>query len=65
VVLHFSLDVDGRILSAAAVALGSSAARDIRLAKMLIAQRAIVSPELLADPGIGLKSLLTQPKIYS
>lgn len=60
VVLHFSLDADGRLLSAAAVAQGSAAARDIRLAKMLIAKRAIISPELITDPAVGLKSLLSE-----
>jgi 3-phenylpropionate/trans-cinnamate dioxygenase ferredoxin reductase component len=60
VVLHFSLDTDGRLLSAAAVSKGSAVARDIRLAKMLIAQRSVVSPELLADANVGLKSLLSE-----
>jgi 3-phenylpropionate/trans-cinnamate dioxygenase ferredoxin reductase component len=60
VVLHFSLDTDGRLLSAASVAEGSTVARDIRLAKMLIAQRSVVSPELLADANVGLKSLLSE-----
>jgi 3-phenylpropionate/trans-cinnamate dioxygenase ferredoxin reductase component len=65
VALHFSLDTDGRLLSAASVAEGSTAARDIRLAKMLIAQRAILSPTLLADTTVGLKSLLAQQSIDS
>jgi 3-phenylpropionate/trans-cinnamate dioxygenase ferredoxin reductase component len=60
VLLHFSLDTDGRLLCAASVAEGSAAARDIRLAKMLIGQRSVVSPELLADAQVGLKSLLSE-----
>jgi 3-phenylpropionate/trans-cinnamate dioxygenase ferredoxin reductase component len=59
VMLQFSLDTDGRLLSAASVAEGSSAARDIRLAKMLIAQRCVVPADLLANADVSLKSLLS------
>ena len=33
----------------------------IRLAEMLIARRATPDPAVLADPGVGLKSVLRSP----
>jgi 3-phenylpropionate/trans-cinnamate dioxygenase ferredoxin reductase component len=59
--IHFSIDDDGRLLSAAGVSVGGGVARDIRLAKMLIEQRTIVSGDSLEDPTITLKSMLTPP----
>jgi 3-phenylpropionate/trans-cinnamate dioxygenase ferredoxin reductase component len=61
VAIEFNLDGQGRLLAASAVATGSSVAKDIRLAKMLIAQRAHPSVDSLIDPAIGLKSLLGTP----
>jgi 3-phenylpropionate/trans-cinnamate dioxygenase ferredoxin reductase component len=55
----FGLDTDGRVLSAAGVAPGTKIAKDIRIAEMLIANRAKPSIEDLADPNCNLKSLLT------
>ena len=37
------------------------AARDIKLAEMLIARRAAPDPAALADPGVTLKSVLRSP----
>ncbi len=56
--LQFSLDHDGRLLSAAGVAVGSGVARDVRLARVLIEQRAVISPDTLADASVTLKSLV-------
>jgi 3-phenylpropionate/trans-cinnamate dioxygenase ferredoxin reductase component len=57
-VLRFGLDAEGRLVSASGVAPGTSIARDIRLAEMLIAQRAHPAVDELADPAVSLKSLL-------
>jgi 3-phenylpropionate/trans-cinnamate dioxygenase ferredoxin reductase component len=59
VAIEFNLDTQGRLLAASAVAMGSSVAKDIRLAKMLIAERAHPPLEALVDPTIQLKSLLS------
>jgi 3-phenylpropionate/trans-cinnamate dioxygenase ferredoxin reductase subunit len=56
--VRFGLDAEGRLVCASGVALGNSIARDIRVAEMLIAERAHPSVEELADPDISLKSLL-------
>jgi NADPH-dependent 2,4-dienoyl-CoA reductase/sulfur reductase-like enzyme len=51
----------GRLVAAAAAGPANSVARDIRLAEMLIARRATPDPAALADPGVGLKSVLRSP----
>jgi 3-phenylpropionate/trans-cinnamate dioxygenase ferredoxin reductase component len=56
--VRFGLDAEGRLVCASGVASGTSIARDIRLAEMLIAQRAHPTLEELADPAVSLKSLL-------
>lgn len=63
--IRFSLDSDGHILSASGVATGSAVARDIRLAKILIEQRCVVSPQQLSDPTVSLKSLLAERSHHS
>ncbi|KVE31307.1 pyridine nucleotide-disulfide oxidoreductase [Burkholderia vietnamiensis] len=50
----FGLGDDGRIVAAAAVNLG----RDIGAARRLIAAGAMPDPQRLADPAVGLKTLL-------
>ena len=59
--IWFGLADGGRLVVAAAAGPGNSVARDIRLAEMLIARRAAPDPAALADPGIGLKSVLRSP----
>jgi 3-phenylpropionate/trans-cinnamate dioxygenase ferredoxin reductase subunit len=60
--IRFGLGSDGRLLSAAAVGPGNTAAKDIRLAEMLIAARSAPDAATLADPGAGLKALLRAAK---
>lgn len=55
--MRFYLDA-GRLVAAAALAPGQGAARDMKLAEMLIARAARPDPAALADPAIGLKALL-------
>ena len=54
----FHLADDGRLVADSGIGPGNSVARDIRLAEMLIGRAARPDPELLAQPGIKLKSLL-------
>ena len=56
--VRFGLDPTGRLVSASAVGIGTSIARDIRLAERLIAQHARPSQVGLADPLVTMKSLL-------
>jgi 3-phenylpropionate/trans-cinnamate dioxygenase ferredoxin reductase subunit len=56
--LLFHLDAGGRLVGASGVGQGSAAARDLKLARRLIAQRAAPAPDRLADPRQSLKSLL-------
>ncbi|MNW19963.1 hypothetical protein D3C71_2201560 [compost metagenome] len=56
--LRFELDENDVLQAAAGIGPGNSVARDIRLAEKLIERGASCSPEALADPGSGLKSLL-------
>jgi len=58
--LVFHLDAAGRLLAASGIGPGNSIARDIRLAEKLIAARAHPAPEMLADAGVKLKSLLRE-----
>jgi 3-phenylpropionate/trans-cinnamate dioxygenase ferredoxin reductase component len=60
--IRFGLGSDGRLLSAAAVGPGNTAAKDIRLAEMLIAARSAPDPTALADPATDLKALLRAAK---
>jgi 3-phenylpropionate/trans-cinnamate dioxygenase ferredoxin reductase subunit len=60
VALHFGLDDDGRLVSASGVAEGTRVAKDIRLAELLIGQRAHPDPRALADPSVNLKGLLSR-----
>jgi 3-phenylpropionate/trans-cinnamate dioxygenase ferredoxin reductase subunit len=54
----FHLAGDGRLVAASGIGRGTVVARDIRLAEILIAQRADPDPALLAAPEIKLKSLI-------
>lgn len=56
--IRFGLDASGRLVSASGVSVGTALARELRLAEMLIAHRA--QPDLadLANPDVGLRSLL-------
>jgi 3-phenylpropionate/trans-cinnamate dioxygenase ferredoxin reductase component len=56
--IRFGLGAGGRLLAASAVGPGNTVAKDIRLAEMLIARRAAPDPAALADPAVGLKTLL-------
>ena len=59
--IWFGLDGGGRLVAAAAAGPGNAVAKDIKLAEMLIARRAVVEPGVLADPAAGLKGLLRAP----
>ena len=56
--LLFHLDAAGRLVAASGIGPGNAIARDIRLAEMLIARRAIPPREKLVAPDTKLKSLL-------
>jgi 3-phenylpropionate/trans-cinnamate dioxygenase ferredoxin reductase subunit len=56
--LLFHLAADGRLVAASGVGPLGKIAREIRLAEMLIAQRAVPDPDALASPAIKLKTLL-------
>ena len=56
--LYFHLGDDGRLVSASGVGPISKVAKNIRLAEMLIQRRAKPDAAALADPSVGLKSLL-------
>lgn len=56
--LLFHLAADGRLVAASGVGPLGKIAREIRLAEMLIAQRAAPDPDALASPAVRLKSLL-------
>jgi len=57
-VILFHLAADGRLLAASGLGVGNAIAKDVRLAEMLIARRAVVDPAMLASPAVKLKSLL-------
>ena len=59
--IWFGLDASGRLVAAAAAGPGNAVAKDIKLAEMLIARRAIPEAAALADPGVALKFLLRSP----
>lgn len=56
--LYFHLSSDGTLLSVSGIGSASSISKDIRLGEMLIQQQAKVTPDVLADPSVKLKSLL-------
>ncbi|WP_026869571.1 NAD(P)/FAD-dependent oxidoreductase [Inquilinus limosus] len=56
--LLFHLAEDGRLVAASGIGPLGKVAREIRLAEMLIAQRAAPAPAALASPAVKLKSLL-------
>jgi 3-phenylpropionate/trans-cinnamate dioxygenase ferredoxin reductase subunit len=56
--IDFQLDPNGRLVCASGIGPGNFIARDIRLAQMLIAKRAVPDPAALADAATGLKSLM-------
>jgi 3-phenylpropionate/trans-cinnamate dioxygenase ferredoxin reductase subunit len=56
--LRFELDDAGRLAAAAGVGPGTTVAKDIRLAEMLIARGAAPDPAALADPDANLKAAL-------
>jgi 3-phenylpropionate/trans-cinnamate dioxygenase ferredoxin reductase subunit len=58
--VRFGLNATGRIVSASGVAVGTSIARDVRIAERLISQRCEPDPVALADPTVMLKSWLTR-----
>jgi 3-phenylpropionate/trans-cinnamate dioxygenase ferredoxin reductase subunit len=60
--IWFGLDDGGRLVAAAGTGPGNAVARDIRLAEMLIARRAVPDPAALADPAVALKSLSARQK---
>jgi 3-phenylpropionate/trans-cinnamate dioxygenase ferredoxin reductase subunit len=56
--LLFHLAPDGRLVAASGIGPGNAVARDIRLAEMLIARRAVPPMDRLAAPDFRLKALL-------
>ena len=56
--LFFHLAADGRLVAASGIGPTGKVARDIRLAEMLIARRAVPDPASLASPAVKLKGLL-------
>jgi len=54
----FHLADDGRLVAASGIGRGNIVAKDIRLAEMLIAERAYPDPTQLGAPGVKLKTLL-------
>jgi 3-phenylpropionate/trans-cinnamate dioxygenase ferredoxin reductase subunit len=56
--LLFELDGDGRLRACAGIGPGRAAARDVRLAEMLMDKAARPPADALADPAIALKTLL-------
>ena len=55
----FHLGADGRLLGASGLGPGTAVARDIGIARRLIARRAVPDPAYLADPAASLKALLS------
>jgi 3-phenylpropionate/trans-cinnamate dioxygenase ferredoxin reductase subunit len=54
----FHLAADGRLAAASGIGPGEAAAKDVRLAEMLISRKARPAPAALASPETKLKSLL-------
>jgi len=59
-VVLFHLDDHQRILAASGWGRGNRIARDVKVAEMLIAQRAVLAPNALSSPAVSLKSLLSR-----
>jgi len=57
VTIYFGLNDQEQLVSAAGIGAGNSVAKDIRLAKMLIAAQKTVTPAELSDPNLNLKKL--------
>jgi 3-phenylpropionate/trans-cinnamate dioxygenase ferredoxin reductase component len=58
--LAFHLDDDGRLVAVSGFGPLSKIARDVRIAELLIAQKARPADSALAEPGVKLKSLLAE-----
>jgi 3-phenylpropionate/trans-cinnamate dioxygenase ferredoxin reductase component len=56
--LRFELDDAGHVSAAYGIGPGTTIAKDIRLAEMLIDRGAQCAPDLLADPKFNLKAAL-------
>jgi 3-phenylpropionate/trans-cinnamate dioxygenase ferredoxin reductase subunit len=56
--VHYGLDGSGRLVSASGVGRGNAVAKDVRLAELLIGQRAVPATAELADATFNLKQLL-------
>ncbi|MBX3583827.1 MAG: FAD-dependent oxidoreductase [Rhizobiaceae bacterium] len=56
--LLFHLAGDGRLVAASGIGIGNAIARDIRLAEMLVARRAVPAAGSLASAAVKLKTLL-------
>jgi 3-phenylpropionate/trans-cinnamate dioxygenase ferredoxin reductase subunit len=61
-VILFHLTPSGKIVGATGLGTAESIGRDVRLAQILIAERAHPDPVLLRDPAIGLKSIVKAGK---
>lgn len=59
-VLLFHLDDHGRLMGASGLGQGTSAARELKIARRLIGQHATPDPDYLADPRRTLKPLLVR-----
>ncbi|WP_208250193.1 FAD-dependent oxidoreductase [Rhizobium sp. T1470] len=59
-VILFHLADDHRLLAASGWGRGNRIARDIKIAEMLITQRAKPAPDALSSPAVSLKSLLSR-----
>jgi 3-phenylpropionate/trans-cinnamate dioxygenase ferredoxin reductase component len=55
----FHLAADGRLVAASGIGIGNAVAKDIRLAEMIIGKGLKPAPDLLADPTVNLKRLLS------
>ncbi len=56
--LLFHLDLDGRLVAASGIGKGTSIARDMRIAEMLVARQSKLDAGVLSAPSTRLKSLL-------
>jgi 3-phenylpropionate/trans-cinnamate dioxygenase ferredoxin reductase subunit len=54
----FHIASDGRLVAASGIGHGTTVAKDIRLAEMLVARSAVINASALANPKFRLKSLL-------
>ncbi|TKC87894.1 pyridine nucleotide-disulfide oxidoreductase [Trinickia terrae] len=58
--VFFALDADGVLVGASGVGRTGEIAKDVRIAQELIARRARITPETLADRAVKLRSLLME-----